>query len=65
MSETKIVSRFNGLFRRAESFGLHLGYGGEYFMLHDAAGKTLCATPMLEGISCYFDAMENMQAESE
>lgn len=61
MSEVKTVARFNGLFSKVESFGLHLGYSGDNFMIHDQAGKTLCVTPVLEGISCYIDAVENME----
>ena len=65
MIESKIVSRFNGLKSKLESFNLHLGYSGDMFWIHDADHKTLCVTPTLEGISCYTDAVENMRAESE
>jgi len=64
-SQSLLVRNFMFVERRAEEHDHTISAIGDSFYIYDENGATVCGTTSIEGMACYFDALDNMKRKSK
>jgi hypothetical protein len=64
-TQSALVRNFLVVESRAEEHDHTISALGDSFYVYDENGATVCGTTSIEGLACYFDALDNVKRKSK